>query len=139
MNKNRKQNFKRPIVYYYWIAVVKKETLANSINSFEGTFNKEIILNNKFYFTHNLADKISCCLSFNNSFACIPSFQHVNKSLRHVFESFGMRFLNLDFPLNFKKEKCKYSINQTFRETTYKISLHVTINQIRQSNRFQCQ
>ena len=41
MNKNRKQNFKRPIVHYYWIAVVKKETLANSIYSFEGTLIKK--------------------------------------------------------------------------------------------------
>lgn len=41
MNKNRTQNFKRPIVYYYWIAVIKKETLANSMYSFEGTLIKK--------------------------------------------------------------------------------------------------
>jgi hypothetical protein len=41
MNKNRKQNFKRYIVYYYWIFVVKKETLLNSIYSFEGTLIKK--------------------------------------------------------------------------------------------------
>jgi hypothetical protein len=43
--------------------------------------------------------KFGVDLRFDNRFPKVSSFQHVNKSLGHIFKSFGMCFLDFDFTL----------------------------------------
>jgi hypothetical protein len=67
--------------------------------------------------------KFGVDLRFDNRFPKVSSFQHVNKSLGHIFKSFGMCFLDFDFTLKLKgietmeKQLKKGKIKKTKKET----------------------